>query len=560
MLYVNLLIQDLTNASSQQSDVDAAHPNIIELQRLFAQTYQHDSYFDDNARNRSLLLSKQVADLLTPDVLFYLFVDPSGRNTRFNASSASLSQIISQGFLQGDDTSILGLLTNSDTDTVESNQENHDQNTTRICKNLSLTHAKLNDIPEGRSHSSSAEPSSNARISLAEAAVQLRGLTELECSMHDVFHYYKLRFEVLLRSNGRGEQAQDFERRVQNNELNDCTPEKLLRIYKIDSDQLLFFPLTPQIPVVDNENLVPFEGMPSPETTRQLARNYSIIPLNQDFLFVAVELDQAIFPLNPTSHAAMLSSYHPQFSFLAIDAKTENPLGYLIAEPRTNDVMHISFMGVTEQRRGIGTALFEKLLTTIAQKSIDLIRQITLDRERRNYPALFPTIRFYEKLGFNESSHKGSGIIMKKTLAVFPPVKTSERNQQTFFSASDDDGDDPGKRLVKLILPPGCEEIIHFVNNMIFDSLANPETKYIDPQSNFQRYLENIEFVTDELKQVMIPAFTYAKTVMDKTKAAGNNNLGELTEKFSDAFIKKIQSRCRKLDPPSQEQVFAARK
>lgn len=97
---------------------------------------------------RFLLLHKETADLLTPDVLIYIFCHEEGKlNTFFSKcfNPQKLTHFIEAGFCRGEDG--LRTLCNKRDDTAESLNVEFDANTSRICAAVDVALARLRPVP-----------------------------------------------------------------------------------------------------------------------------------------------------------------------------------------------------------------------------------------------------------------------------------------------------------------------------------------------------------------------------------------------------------------------------
>ncbi|MCX7116011.1 MAG: GNAT family N-acetyltransferase [Gammaproteobacteria bacterium] len=283
--------------------------------------------------------------------------------------------------------------------------------------------------------------------------VSLEQLTiDMNCSLADVLRHFRIDFAMLMRLNGEEAKAQDLDDNIDSFEDNSI--ENLLNMYALLPRELfidLNAPLEPHTQPQDPAVLV----LPSREKHPE---HYLIKPLTEDFLFLAHELDSQLFPHNPTTLDFMCSQYDSRFSFLAVHIATEEPQGYLIAHPvyDTDDdseaSIHISFIGVTAPRQGIGTLLFNQLCSSISQPSDIDFTQISLHVQPRNRVA----IAFYQKLGFQQAGMSDQQCLMVKPISPEPQALLTYPG--TFFAADSDD-DESRMRAIAQTVPTLSTEL-----------------------------------------------------------------------------------------------------
>lgn len=115
--------------------------NLREIKEICDRDYSNQSFYGNAALNRQMLLNKRIADLLTPEVLAYLFTNEPNPQTRINRNSGgpiALRDAIYYGFKDG--LQVLRMMPNNEHNygpkSYEEQKKKFADNTMRIVENI----------------------------------------------------------------------------------------------------------------------------------------------------------------------------------------------------------------------------------------------------------------------------------------------------------------------------------------------------------------------------------------------------------------------------------------
>ncbi|KTD58662.1 Ankyrin repeat protein [Legionella sainthelensi] len=150
------LLSYFNNKKSKELTPEIAH-NIAQIKEICDTEFYNQSFYGNSALNRLMLLNERVADLLTPEVIEYLFTnEPTGESKIFRNSSGmiALKDAIFHGFNDG--LLVIKFMTNNEQqfgpEQYEAQKANYAKHTTRIVENIKIAAGVLKEIEDDSSH------------------------------------------------------------------------------------------------------------------------------------------------------------------------------------------------------------------------------------------------------------------------------------------------------------------------------------------------------------------------------------------------------------------------
>src|SRR5579872_2464438 len=126
--------------------------NIDKIKQICRDKYYDQSFYGNAALNRRMLLDKDIAELLTPEVIRFLFTNPLALNEEIPRNSSNVTQLreaLFYGFSDGLDA--IRLMPNNEPDyspaRYKKQQKDFLENTLTICESLKEA-CGLTEIPE----------------------------------------------------------------------------------------------------------------------------------------------------------------------------------------------------------------------------------------------------------------------------------------------------------------------------------------------------------------------------------------------------------------------------
>ncbi|ARM32661.3 hypothetical protein [Legionella longbeachae] len=142
MMTITELLSYFGHKESKNLTQEIAH-NIAQIKEICDNEFHNQSFYGNSALNRLMLLNERIANLLTPEVIEYLFTnEPTDQSKIFRNSSGmiALKDAIYHGFNDG--LIAIKLMTNNEQkfgpEQYEAQKANYDKNTTRIVENIKI--------------------------------------------------------------------------------------------------------------------------------------------------------------------------------------------------------------------------------------------------------------------------------------------------------------------------------------------------------------------------------------------------------------------------------------
>ncbi|KTD09178.1 ninein [Legionella gratiana] len=153
---VTELLSHFNGRESKAITLEIAH-NIAQIKEICDSKFYDQSFYGNSALNRLMLLNEGIANLLTPEVIEYLFTnEPTEESNIFRNSSGmiALRDAIFHGFNDG--LFVIKLMTNNEhqfgPEQYEAQKANYEKNTTRIIENIKIAAGVIEHIEDDNSN------------------------------------------------------------------------------------------------------------------------------------------------------------------------------------------------------------------------------------------------------------------------------------------------------------------------------------------------------------------------------------------------------------------------
>ncbi|KTC89078.1 hypothetical protein [Legionella cincinnatiensis] len=150
------LLSHFNNKEPKNLTPEIAH-NIAQVKEICDHEFYNQSFYGNSALNRLMLLNEKIANLLTPEVIEYLFTnEPTEESKIFRNSSGmiALKDAIFHGLNDG--LMVIKFMTNNEQqfgpEQYEAQKANYDKNTTRIVENIKIAAGITENIVDNSSN------------------------------------------------------------------------------------------------------------------------------------------------------------------------------------------------------------------------------------------------------------------------------------------------------------------------------------------------------------------------------------------------------------------------